>query len=307
MEKTTFDPGLTQKYTGDLRRSINKDGTFNVHRRGETWRNYHPYLLLLNVSWRKFFAIIITMYLTVNFLFACAYYMLGPGALQGDDVSTESMRFLSAFFFSTQTLTTVGYGGIHPKTIAANFLSSMEAIVGLMAFALGTGLLFGRFSRPSARIGFSQHLIIAPYQEGTSLQVRLVNLRPNILMDLEAHLLLMTVEGPPNDLRRRYQELRMERENVYFMPLTWTVVHPIDSQSPLFGKTADDLADLRAEVLVLVKAFDDTFSQVVNARGSYRHDEFVWQARFEPAFRIDSAGDMILDVDRVGDHVRIQG
>jgi inward rectifier potassium channel len=300
METPNFDPGLTQKFISPLRRAINKDGSFNVLRRGTTWRDVHPYLYLINISWGKFFTFIFLAYVAVNTLFALVYFSLSPNQLQGAGAPTEMGHFLNSFFFSAQTLTTVGYGSISPRGISASIVAAFEAMVGLMGFALATGLLFGRVSRPSARIGFSESLLIAPYQDGTSLQFRIVNQRANNLMELEAKVLLMTVEGPPGQLTRQYKALKLERESVYFFALTWTLVHPIDPDSPFYERSAADLAGLQAEVLILIKGFDDTFSQTVHARYSYRYDEIVWGARFAPAFQIDTAGDILLNVDQVG-------
>jgi len=302
MQKPTFDPGLTQQFTGVLRRSINKDGSFNVYRRGGSWRDVHPYLHLLNMSWSRFFVVVMLSYLSVNMLFAVVYFALGPSALQGARGASEWDRLLNDFFFSTHTLTTVGYGNIVPANVAANVTAAIEAIAGLMSVALGTGLLFGRFSRPSARIAFSEHMLITPYQDHTGLQFRIVNLRANVLMEIRATLVLMTVEGPPGNLTRRYQPLPLERDAISFLPLTWTIVHPMDEASPLYGKTAADLERLQAEFVILIKAFDDTFSQTVHARYSYRYDELTWQARFDPAFEFDENGNMILNVDRVSSH-----
>ena len=302
MEKPTFDPGLTQQFTGVLRRSINKDGSFNVSRRGGTWRDFHPYLQMLSMSWPQFFSAVLGGYILLNVIFALVYFALGPSQLRGAEGASEMDRFLNDFFFSTHTLTTVGYGNIVPATIASNSVASLEAIAGLMSLALGTGLMFGRFSRPSVKIAFSDRILIAPYQDQNSLQLRIVNSRPNILMELEANLVLMTVEGSPGNLKRRFQPLKLERDTIYFLALTWTIVHPLDETSPLFGKTSEDLARLQAEFVVLIKAFDDTFSQTVHARYSYRFDELTWQAKFQPAFEIDGNGNMILNVDRVGSH-----
>jgi len=178
-------------------------------------------------------------------------------------------------------------------------------MVGLMGFAVATGLLFGRISRPSARIGFSAKMLIAPYQNGTSLQFRVVNLRPNMLMELEASVLLMTVDGPPGALTRSFTRLTLERDRVFYLPLTWTIVHPIDSSSPLHGRTAEDLARLQAEFLILIKGYDDTFSQTVHSRSSYRYDEMEWNSKFTTAFHIDAAGDVVLDVDEVSTFIRL--
>lgn len=305
MQKPSFDPGLTQQVTGTLRRAINKDGSFNVERNGTSWRDFHPYLHLINTSWFRFFAWMFAGYVLVNTAFALVYFALGPGHLQGTDGGTPFMRFLNDFFFSAHTLTTVGYGNFAPMSVAANSIAAFEAMVGLMGFALATGLLFGRVAKPSARIGFSENALVAPYQEQSSLQFRIVNLRSNVLIEMNASVLLMTVEGPPGKLARKYQALTLERERVYFFPLTWTVVHPIDESSPLFGKTNAELEQLQAEVLILIKGFDETFSQTVNSRYSYRFDEIVWNARFSPAFQIDGDGRMILDVARVGAFARI--
>jgi len=300
MKKPTFDPGLTTKYTGSLRRAINKDGSFNVHRRGVTWKDVNPYLHLINSSWPAFLSVVFLALLTVNALFALAYFLMGTQQVQGADAPTAFGRFMKDFFFSAQTLSTVGYGAMSPQSTAANALAALEAMLGLMGFALATGLLFGRVSRPSARIGFSENMLVAPYQDGTSLQFRIVNQRLNSLMELHVSVMLMVVDNGGGELRRDFKILNLEREGVIFFPLTWTVVHPIDQDSPLYGKTAADLERLQAEVLILVKGFDDTFSQTVHARYSYRYDEVKWGARFAPAFEVDPEGDLILDVNRVG-------
>ncbi len=301
MNKPGFDPGLTQQFTAPFRRVINKDGSFNVHRRGTTWRDVHPYLHLINMSWPGFLAFLFLGYLLVNTLFALVYSAIGTDHLQGAEAATEFGRFLNAFFFSAHTLSTVGYGNISPKGTAANAVSSFEALVGVLGFALATGLLFGRVSRPSARIGFSQNMLVTPYQDGASLQFRVVNMRRNSLMELEVRTMLMTVDRENGQAKRNYNLLRLEREKVLFLPLTWTIVHPIDSESPLWGKTAEDLIRLQAEFLILIKAYDDTFSQTVLARYSYRHDEVVWGKRFAPAFSVDEEGDLVLEVGKVGD------
>src|ERR1700683_2462871 len=143
-------------------------------------------------------------------------------------------------------------------------------------------------------------MLVAPYQDGHSLQFRVVNRRKNSLAELEAKCMLMTVENDGGTLKRKYELLRLERPDVLFLALTWTIVHPIDSDSPLWGKTAEDLTRLQAEFLILLKAYDDTFSQTVVSRYSYRHDEIVWDKRFAPAFSVDEQGDLVLEVRKVG-------
>jgi len=301
MQTPSFDPGLTKQVIAPLRRVIGEDGRFNVHRRGTTWRDFHPYLHLVNMSWARFVAFLFLGYIVINSLFAGVYFVLGPGQLAGAEARTEWGRFLNDFFFSSHTLSTVGYGNISPKGMAGNVVATFEALVGVLGFAVATGLLFGRVSRPSARFGFSENLLVAPYQDGTSLQFRMVNRRSNSVMELEAKVMLMTVDQVDGKLQRNYTMLRLERPTVLFLPLSWTVVHPIDEDSPLWGKTAADMAQLQAEILILVKGYDDTFSQTVLARHSYRHDEFLWDRRFAPAFFVDDEGDLVLELKKVGE------
>ena len=301
MQKPTFDPGLTQQVNGTLRRAIEKDGSFNVRRSGATWRDIHPYLHLVSMPWPQFLAVLFLSFAVVNTIFACGYYLLGAKQLQSGVSGAAGGDFGNAFFFSAQTLTTVGYGSIWPMGFAANVLAAFEAMSGLMIFALATSLLYGRVSRPSAKISYSPNLAVAPYMDGTSLQFRVVNRRRNSIMELEVTMVLMDVEGPPSALKRVYKPLKLERDKVLFFPVTWTIVHPIDEDSPLYGKTAEDMERQQSEFMILIKGYDDTFNQTVHSRYSYRYDDVVWGARFAPAFHIDSGGDIILEVDKVGE------
>lgn len=305
MEKPTFDPGLTQQYTGTLTRAINPDGQFNVKRTGVTWRDSHPYLFLINIRWPAFFLIVLAGFVVINTLFAGWYFAVGPNSIQGAEASTAWERYLNVFFFSAHTLTTVGYGNMYPKGPVANSIATLESLVGLLAFAIATGLVFGRFSRPSARIAFSKVMIVAPYQDGTSLQFRIVNRRSNNIIDLNARLMLMTVEMIDGRLQRRFRQLDLERSDILFFPLTWTIVHPITETSPLFGATPEELHRLQAELIIALQGFDETFGQTVHAHVSYRYDEIIWGARFKPAFEIDNQGDLRLETDRLSDIERV--
>jgi inward rectifier potassium channel len=299
MDKPTFDPGLTQQYTGALKRVINKDGQFNVRRTGRTWRDAHLYLFLINIPWPGFIGIVVLVYVALNLIFAGLYAAVGMENIKGTEASTAGSQFLNIVFFSAHTLSTVGYGNMWPSGPAANTVAALEALVGLMVFAIGTGLLFGRFSRPTARIGFSERMLMAPYMDGTSLQCRVVNRRSNNVINLEARALLMTVEADGGRPNRHFTVLELERNQVLFLALTWTIVHPIDEKSPLYGKTPADLERLQAEVMILMSGFDDTFSQTVHTRYSYRYDEIVWGGKFAPAFEIDDDGELVIEVDRV--------
>jgi inward rectifier potassium channel len=303
---SSFDPGLTRQYTGPLLRAINKDGSFNVKRTGLRSLAGGAYIHLVRISWPRFLSFVTVAYLTVNMVFAGVFIALGPGALHATERGLGLGDFGRAFFFSVQTLTTVGYGSIYPAGVAASLMAGFEAAVGLMGFALATGLLFARFSRPSSKLVFSDKMVVAPSGEVTSLQFRIANQRSNVLMEVEARMMLTTVErGPDGELKRNFRNLPLEIPQINFLALTWTVVHSIGDTSPLFGKTRKDLEEQQAELLILIKGFDDSFSQVVHTRYSYRWDEIEWSARFVPAFSTAPEGHIVLHVNKVGDTVRV--
>jgi inward rectifier potassium channel len=304
MKKESFDPGLTTQFSGALSRTINADGSFNVKRTGLRWRDANPYLTLIDTTWPRFLLFVVAAFTAINVFYASLYLMIGIRNLRG--LESGMSDFANAFFFSVHTLTTVGYGNVYPAGPWANSVSSLEAATGLMVFAIFTGLLYGRFSRPSARIVYSRNAIIAPYQDGTSLQFRVANARSNTLMNMEAKVLLMTVDRSDGQLKRQFIDLPLERPRIYFFALTWTIVHPIDEASPFYGKTAADLANLSGELLILLQGFDDTFSQVVHSRYSYPHNEIVWGAKFNPAFKVDAKGGLIVEVDHI-DEMKVQG
>jgi inward rectifier potassium channel len=200
----------------------------------------------------------------------------------------------------------VGYGHISPKGLTANTVAAFESMIGLLAFALATGLLYGRFSKPSAKIKYSKHLLVAPYQNGKGLMFRLTNLRHNILIDLSMEVIFSYNEEVNGKLERRFVSLPLERKKVSVLTLSWTVVHPLDDDSPLKDMTPEDLENSGATFAVLLKAFDDTFSQTVHSRTSYMYDEMVWGARFRPAFDRDEDGRLMLNLDKIDDHELVE-
>ena len=284
-------------------RLLNADGSFNVVRSGlGLLESLAPYQQMLSVSWTGFFAIILALYLTINLAFASMYLAAGPAALIGTRPEMFGGRFSQAFFFSIQTFATIGYGQIGPNGFAANTLVTFEALVGLMSQALATGLLFARFSRPTASILFSQNAIIAPYGDGQSLQFRIANRRRNEIIQLEAQVLFSAMEADGRgSLVRRYKLLPLERNKVTFFPLSWTIVHPIDQASPLSGKMPGDLVATEAEVLVLLQGVDETFAQTVFARSSYRAEEIIWNQRFRSIFAQEQGKSLSVDISRLHD------
>ncbi|HEY4325816.1 MAG TPA: ion channel [Mucilaginibacter sp.] len=283
---------------------INKDGSPNVKRVGlsffNTANNYHT---LITMSWSKFCLLVLSCYLVINVIFAFIYNALGIGSLDGVSGNTELDHFMGAFFFSAQTISTVGYGHIYPKGIWANSAAALESLMGLLAFALATGLLYGRFSRPSARITYSKNILIAPYLENSkAVMLRLANLRRNILIDLEIEIIFSFNETVNGKTIRGFYPLELERRKVSVLTSSWTVVHPLDENSPLRDMTKEDLENTEAGFSVLLKAFDDTFSQTVNSRTSYQHNEIVWGAKFKPTFDRDPDGRIVLDLSKISDH-----
>lgn len=301
------DLGFGTKISRETRRLINKDGSLNVERTGQGWSDIHGYVFLVTIPWWEFFLWITAGYLTTNLIFAGLYLAVGVEQLSGVDQGyTFWEGFAQAFYFSVQTFTTVGYGTLSPVGQGASLIASFEAMVGLLGFALATGVLWGRFSRPSARIGFSQHAIISPYkvaetgEQINSFQFRIVNRRRNQLIDLSVQLTLMSYMKVEGGFKQVFHQLSLERSHVTLFPLNWTIVHPIKGDSPLYGLTLDDLKARHAEFIIVINAFDDTFAQPVHVRSSYRFDEIFWGARFVKIYHEEEDGPIRLEIDKVG-------
>jgi inward rectifier potassium channel len=286
-------------------RLLNRDGTFNVLRKGLARRDsLSLYHLLLEITWPQFLVMAGLFYLALNLAFATAFLALGPDAIAGGAATTLGDRFWEAFFLSVYTASTVGYGNLVPVTWAANVLMTIEALAGLLSFGLVSGLMFARFARPTARILFSEPAVIAPYGDGDAFEFRIINRRKTQISDLQARVIF--ARRRPSGVGRSYVELDLERGKVAFFPLAWTIVHPIDEQSPLYGLTSEELTEHEAEFLVLLQGYDDTFAQVVHARSSYRADEVVYRARFADMFDHGAGGGEIsVDVGRLHDIERV--
>jgi inward rectifier potassium channel len=277
-------------------RLLNRDGSFNVVKPNPRWlRRVSGYHRLLTMSWPAFFSMVLFFYVGINLVFAGGYYLLGPDALLGDIHTSD---FVRDFFFSIHSFATIGYGNIVPIGLMANLMVAFEALVGLLGLALVTGMVFARFSRPVADIVFSRSAIIAPYHDITGFEFRVVNARENQLIELHAKVVFSRFESIDGRVQRVFTSLPLERESVSFFPLNWTVVHPIDENSPLFGWTRERLIESSAEFLILLTAIDETFAQTVHSRSSYAASEVLWNVRFAPMFR-NVEGAMELDISRL--------
>ncbi len=297
------DYGFSTQVGARGARLIRRDGMFNVDRKGLSFlQSLSIYHALINMSWKAFYAMVLAVFLGANAGFSLIYLGLGFTHLRGAEDGAAWQRFASAFFFSTQTLTTVGYGHVYPVGFWTNAVASLESMLGLLAFAVATGLLFARFSRPHAKILFSRQALIAPYAEGRAFMFRIANAHRYPLIEPEVYVGYSGVAGRGAAAERRFQELRLERSRITFFPLSWTVVHPIDADSPLVGISAHDLQNSDAEFFVQVKAYDDGFHQTVHARFSYKAGEIVWGGKFASIFSRGEDGATVLDLGRLSEY-----
>jgi inward rectifier potassium channel len=289
------------------KRLLNSDGTFNVRREGlPLLQSLSAYHYFLTITWTRFLGYTIAAYLLINAFFAVAYVGCGDDALTGFPSMGMGERLATAFFFSVDTVATIGYGSIAPVNTAANIVVTIEAVVGLLGFALVAGIVFSRFARPMAQIVFSRNAIIAPYRGMTAFMFRIVNQRSSEIVQMQAKLML-TRRKKGIDGEREFINLNLERDNVVFFPLTWTIVHPIDEKSPLRGVTHEDLVSRDAEFLILLNGFDETFSQTVHTRSSYVAEEIVWGAKFGSIFNPPKPdGTLSVDIRKMHDVERVE-
>ncbi len=285
------DLGLGTKFSSQRQRMLNRDGSFNINRKGVGLLNsFSFYHEVIQMSWTKFNVWIVFLYVVINTFFALIYLALGINQLTIES-GTSIENFWNAFFFSGQALTTVGFGRISPIGWGASIIATIESLLGLLGFALITGSLYGRFSRPTANILFSTGAVIAPYKNINAFMFRLINQRKNQLIDLEIQVMFSRLDEKDGQPFRRYYELNLERKRVNFFPIAWTVVHPIDENSPFFGVNSEDLKEADAEIMIMLKAYDDSFSQHVHTRASYDYFEIKWGAKFKSMF-INNPGEV---------------
>ena len=304
-EAPEFGFGTNSNESGQ--RILNKDGTANIARLGEPHFNVvNIYHTLITMNWWKFNLVILLYYFVLNLIFSLAYFYLTPDQLTGMVYQTPGEHFQEIFFFSAQSLTTVGYGRVNPTGTLASSLASLEALVGLMGFALATGLLYGRFSRATAKILYSENILITPYTHPvksidapTALLFRVANARRNQLIEVEAQVLFAYNEDVNGKISRKFQQLTLEISKISLLAMSWTITHPINPESPIYGLSPSDLEQLDAEFFVSLKAIDDTYVQQVYDRTSYKWDELIWNAKFEPVITRTEDGRTAIDLRKL--------
>ncbi|MFD2099096.1 ion channel [Flagellimonas iocasae] len=274
------DLGLDTKTGNSGYRALNKDGTFNVRKHNVPFmERINMFHSLVTMSWPSFFTILATVYFVINLFFASLYVIIGTEHLTGIRGTTTLEKFMDSFFFSAQTITTLGYGQVAPLNLPTNIVAATESLMGLLLFALATGLMYGRFSKPYASIKYSTFGLIAPYLDINGFMFRVVNPKNNQLIEVEASVTL-SMQRKDNPEAREFHLLELERSKVILFPTMWTIVHPIGENSPLLGVSAEDMMKRDAEFLVFIKAFDESFSQTVYSKSSYKADEIKWGEKF---------------------------
>ena len=281
--KTDANTGFGTNASSYGGRFVNKSGNANIKKSGiGLFDSISWYHTMLNIPRWKFMIIIVIFYFLVNFVFATIYYSIGVENLNGVVADTALDKFGQAFFFSVQTFTTVGYGHVSPSGFITSFIAAVEALFGLLSFAIATGLFYGRFSKPKAFIRFSHNALIAPYGNGTGLMLRMTPYKNTNLTDAEVKMTLGMVLDEGGKLVNKFYSLDLELAKINALTLSWTLVHPITENSPLYNLTQEDYENINGEILVYLKVFDDMFSTTVAKRTSYAFSEVVFGDRSIP-------------------------
>lgn len=298
----TDDLGIGRVQAEQSSRFLNKDGSFNTRRVGMGFfSSLSPFYALITMSWWMFFTVLTGTFLLINFIFAFLYVLCGADAFYMSVPNPIEDHFWRAFFFSVETLSTIGYGHIAPNNIATHIVSSIEAFLGLVFAALITGVVFTRFSKPASNILWSKNALIAPFQGGQALMFRITNGYRNEIIDLEAMVSFSRFEMVGGKRMRKFYTLPLERAKVPFFSLAWTLVHPISKDSPLWGSTQSDLDSSQAEFLIVIRGLDDVLFQTIHARGSYKCEEVIWNAKFKNMYVQDTRGGAAIDVRKLNE------
>ena len=271
---------------------INREGKLELDE-SRSWYSYlrDPYHLMLTIPWLGFFLIVSLVYILINVTFAFLY-SLGGDCLIG----ARPGSFTDTFFFSVQTLASIGYGVISPNTLYANIIVTLEAITSLLAIAMVTGLSFARFTKPKARVIFSNVAVISPFNHIQTLMFRAANERRNLILEAQIRVDFsidqVTQEG---EFVRRFYELPLLRNRTSSFNLAWTVRHFIDEASPLYGLTPELMVAGHAAIIVSLVGIDETVAYTINARKTYSAHELLWNCRFVDMFSVAPDGSRYLD------------
>lgn len=282
-------------------RFFTKNGEANVEVRGlHFWQRLNLYHTMLSMKRWKFLLSIMLFFIGMNLFFACIYLLIGIEHLNGLVANSAGEKFGEAFFFSAQTFTTVGYGRINPVGFITSFVASLEALTGLMSFALATGLLYGRFARPRSFIRYSKNALFSPFKDGVALMFRMVPYTKNYLVNVEVKVTMAMKIFEDGVMKNKFFNVPLDIAKASTMTANWTLVHPINEDSPIFQFSKEDMASAEVELLVFVQGFDESFSNTVISKASYTFEEFVFGAKFVPMYHPNETNDKtILHLDRL--------
>lgn len=308
LSRLNDETGFGSSNVEDGGRFINKDGSYNLVKEGMPFsKRFSLFNDMLNLPLWKFITVILVFYCCINLLFTSIYYVIGTSQLQGVIAGNHWKSFKELFYFSAETFTTVGYGRVNPVGDAANIVSTVESLTGFLSLAIATGLIYGRFSKPRSYLIFSDHALISPFQGKTALMFRFAAFKDkHSLTDVEIRvnvgLRLLEGEQPVY----KYFSLNLERSRVEAMPMSWTVVHPIDHDSPFNEFTVEDMKNADVELYVMLRGFDDVFANYVQQRTSYTYQEIIFKRKFVPMYRqSDDGNSTILELHKVNEHVSV--
>ncbi|CAM1373419.1 ion channel [Tenacibaculum xiamenense] len=301
MAKKTKDPGFGHNSQKNIRGMINKDGSSNVIHINKKFNVDDLYTYFIDLSWYKFFFFVFLGYILLNIFFGFIYIAIGIDEItpsKGDLMED----CLNGFFFSAQTLTTVGYGGIAPQGITANIVAAFEAMIGLLSFSFITGLLYGRFSKPKAAILFSKNFIHRDFKGGKAIMFRLMNSRKTVMIEPEITVTLSMNEKNADDTySRNYYRLALERDKIMYLPTVWTIVHEVDNTSPLNKYSPEEIKKLDAKLYVLLKYHEESFGQVVYQATSYDFMHLITNVKYKPSSEFNQEGYTVLDHHKLSD------
>jgi len=306
--KTNNDTGFGTNASGYGGRFINRDGTYNLRKTGVSfWDRFSLFHSMLNMPLWKFITVIVLFFITINLLYTVIYLILGAGGFQGIIATSRWEQFKELYFFSTETFTTVGYGRVNPIADGVNIVAAIEAMTGFLSFAVATGLIYGRFAKPRPHIAFSDNALIAPYQDKKGLMFRIASYKDtHNLTDAEIKVNLALRMQENGQASYKFYSLELERSKVDTLMMNWTVVHPIDDNSPLLGLSEEDYRSADVEVYVQVRGFDDVYSTTVIQRTSYTYDEIVFNARFVTMYHeSDDGKTTILELDKLSTYYKL--
>ena len=283
------------KAIGKPARYINLKGSSNIAQLGNSNARWGDlYHLLLTLSWPKLIGLLGLSYLALNAFFALAFLLGGDGI-----VNAQPGSFGDAFFFSVQTMASIGYGAMYPKSLYANFVVTIESMLGLFWLTMATGLMFARFSRPTARVIFSKFAVVTLRDGVPTLMFRAANQRSNQILEAQMQLsVVKDVTTQEGEFMRRFFDMKLERSRTSIFALTWTAMHPIDAESPIYGMTPETLAEKEVELIVTLTGTDATFSQTIHARHSYIPSELFWNMRLSDILTLAEDGRRAVDYQK---------